>query len=659
MKALFIWNKHSENSVKSHIEKVKQFVKGKDCVFITNEEKFQKLINEWDNTYTKIFVLAELGWKENTLFDGYQKGFEIIEKWNSKSSPCIEFFSMVDRKTISNHVEDNLKFIVKAFSFTDVLTINKKYKFNTESINQYKWRSFQYMALTNYGILDNLSHRLEYINDTNKGFEINLNQLISELSPYKEFIGKPISNFIKKIEYTNNFVYKLKLLIDRRINETKGDKVKIVNLPISIKILVIDDNAEDLALIEDSFQRYSNNYIETTTSGEHALKLIKDKKNIFDIVITDLELLDNEGFYQKIQGIEIFEAVNNSEGVVIGVITGLGRKGIAKLLNINDKLILPKKHLHRFDVDEELDNLLKNLLIQFKQKEDRLKVLYGPSKGSYFGLTGFKTSLAKAFDIEEFKKDTWQYAFKILDKFISKNLKSSDWNKSLKKEENKNSLNADEFISSKLKSLLAQRLILIFLALKNNGIILPNDLEEEYFEVLNANELNINKGYVNRISIPYNTSGLTEPTTNSKGKPDKKINGFCLEARDLFPQELVYIETYNQKKKESDFKIYIKDNSPLTIKWLDKYFNFKDTTWYAFFDVSNDVNDWLYEDLSKVCKLMYSDFIKAPYTSIYRESLENINEYLTISIESEIFPVLPELENIFRKIGDILIDPLD
>lgn len=651
MKALFVWREESKNYILNIIKN--QF--SDEVRFIVSEVDFQGFISKGvSKSYTKIYILAELGWDNNDLFEGYKKGFQIIENWKSTNSPCIEFFSISNRKNIYNYVEDRLKFIVKAFSYTDLLEVTKKYKFNTSNINQFKWDSFKYMALTNYGILDNLSHRLDSIKESNTNFESKLNQLISELTSYSEFIGEEIIDTIKNIEHNNNFVYKLKQLIDNRISEIKGEKANKIELPTSLKILIIDDDIVDLLLIENSLKRYSN-YLKTTTSGEEAMTLINEKDCVFDIIISDLELLDKDGFYQKTQGIEIFELVNKSEGSVIGIITGLGRKGIAKLLNINDKLILPKKHLHRFDVDEEIDNLLKNLLLQFKQKENRLNVLYGPNKGTYFGLTGFKTSLAKAFEIEDFKKETWKYAFNILNKFIDKNLKLTDWDKSLKKEKNKKVLNTDEFIEQKLKSLLAQRLILIFLSLKNNGVVLPNELEEEYSEILEINELNVNKGYINRISIPYNTKGLTEPTTNSKGKPDTKINGFRLEPRDLLPEELAYIKQYKKEKQQSDFLVYIKDNSPLTIEWLRTYFDFEEQ-WYSDFDVSFDLDVWTFEDLNKVCNILISDFNKNLQNSIYKETIESIINNLTRSIAAEIFPILPDLEQSLNKIGDLLIE---
>ena len=91
--------------------------------------------------------------------------------------------------------------------------------------------------------------------------------------------------------------------------------------------------------------------------------LNKDQKP-FHLIISDLELLDKDGFYQEVQGVEIYDAVLKSESSVIGIVTGLGRKGIVKLLKIEESLILPKKNLRKFDVDVEIDGLIKNLLFK-------------------------------------------------------------------------------------------------------------------------------------------------------------------------------------------------------------------------------------------------------------------------------------------------------
>ena len=193
MKALFIWREESKNYIKRIIGE-NQFTDGVN--FITSQSSFDAFIpkskenlttaekkeeTKKENvfkSYTKIYILAELGWDKNKLFDGYEKGFDIIDKWKTKIPPHIEFFSIANQKLVSQSVSDKFRFIVKAFPFTNLLKLDSKYIFNTENMNQYKWDYFSYQILTSYGILDNFSHRLDIINDTNPNFQILLDELV-------------------------------------------------------------------------------------------------------------------------------------------------------------------------------------------------------------------------------------------------------------------------------------------------------------------------------------------------------------------------------------------------------------------------------------------------------------------------------------------------
>ena len=60
------------------------------------------------------------------------------------------------------------------------------------------------------------------------------------------------------------------------------------------KILVIDDEAEILALFNNFFKEKKYN-ITSAACGLDALKIIETKKEAFDIIITDLELPDISG----------------------------------------------------------------------------------------------------------------------------------------------------------------------------------------------------------------------------------------------------------------------------------------------------------------------------------------------------------------------------
>ena len=115
MKALFIWREESKGHIKNIIGK-NQFTE--ELKFITSQNDFDAFITTNDlKSFTKIYILAELTWDKSKLFEGYQKGFDIIEKWNGDKPPCIYFFSLANRKVIYSLADERFKFIVKAFPF--------------------------------------------------------------------------------------------------------------------------------------------------------------------------------------------------------------------------------------------------------------------------------------------------------------------------------------------------------------------------------------------------------------------------------------------------------------------------------------------------------------------------------------------------------------
>lgn len=644
MKALFIWNENSINYIKNVISKSKQFKKGNDVKYIISEKEFEKYLLQFNVTkgsngnsakndlesYNKIYILAELLWDKNKLFEGYEIGFKLLEKWGTANSPHIEFFSLLDQKSIFENVIEKYRFIVKAFPFTNIFEIDSNYKFDTENLDTYKWNYFKYLILSNYGILDNFLHRLESIKESNTNFNKNLDDFIFEIKYYKDYIGELIFNNLANIKYNDHYVSNIKTLLENRLIEIVGEKKSKLEIPETLRILVVDDNQEDILLIENSLKRYKNKII-TTKSGEEALQFIENDE--CDIIITDLELLNTDGFYQKVQGVELVNAVNNSLEKVIGIITGLGRKGISKLLNIDQKLIIPKKYLHRFEIDEEIDNLLKNLLEAYKIKENVLQIDFGPQKG-IFNKPGFRNSLAKAFSIETFEKETWDFAHEILNKFKNKTLSSSDWDKEIIKTDNIATINYHEFIEKKLKTLLAHRLIVMYLSTLNEGKIFA-DNNEEFIEILNNNTIYINKNYINTICLHYETI------------ENEKI--WKIKNEKLFPQEINFLKDIYSEYQN----ILIINNAPKTYVWLKRYFDFEDE-WYSTFNVSNNINDWNYEDLNNVVKYLYYDLNKEKGNSIYKETLDSINTYLTRTVEREIYPALPEIEKRFEEIGKIL-----
>ncbi|KMT03571.1 hypothetical protein BVRB_8g192470 [Beta vulgaris subsp. vulgaris] len=64
--------------------------------------------------------------------------------------------------------------------------------------------------------------------------------------------------------------------------------------PVGLRVLVVDDDITCLALMENLLQR-CHYHVTTTNQAKEALRMLKENKNKFDIVITDVEMPDMDG----------------------------------------------------------------------------------------------------------------------------------------------------------------------------------------------------------------------------------------------------------------------------------------------------------------------------------------------------------------------------
>lgn len=645
MKALFIWREESVSFIKNIINK--QF--SEDVKYITSESDFNKFVPDYHktskdtkinkelklkrtkrqndlNSYSKIYILAELGWEKGFVFNGYRIAFEIMRKWQGNKSPCIQIFSIVDRKLIRNQIDDKYKYLVKSMPFVDLAELNPTHKISTKNMNPYVWKSIKYLALSEVGILDNFVHRLETIDFKKANSKFSLDLLIDEIKSYETFIGEDVLEVLDTVYYSLDYTSKLRGMIESRMSEIGGKTKKTIDIPEALNILVVDDNIEELETFKSSLKRYKN-HVEYITSGKEALKLIKEDN--FHLIISDLELLDKDGFYQEVQGVEIYDAVLNSKSSVIGIVTGLGRKGVVKLLKIEESFILPKKNLRKFDVDEEIDGLLKNLLSEFKIKEDSVHIDFGPKIGSqFFTKKGFKTILARYYNDDSIQ-DKLNEAFKHFNDFRNKNEPNKSWSKEIGKGDKE--VNYTEFIEKRIVTLFTNRLILLFLSIKNDEKLFINSDEEEYSGFLEKYGININK---NRI---YTVCGISV---------SKKQNHWKVTIKDLFPHELDFVDYLQKEYNHQKADITIFSHLKSTYNWIEKYFRPVIES-LDLNKTNNNFETWTINDFENILELILNS-----NSSLLEEAFQDLNK----QAEAELMTSTTKIKKLIGEIDKEILN---
>ena len=105
-------------------------------------------------------------------------------------------------------------------------------------------------------------------------------------------------------------------------------------------LLVVDDNQEILATIDKYFRKRNYNVV-TAVDGLEALKLLKSKEFIFDLVVTDLVM-------PYISGVGVITIIKKEyPQIPVVAITGYGESPEALALEANADLVIEKP----FDLD--------------------------------------------------------------------------------------------------------------------------------------------------------------------------------------------------------------------------------------------------------------------------------------------------------------------
>jgi CheY-like chemotaxis protein len=307
-----------------YAEMLKQLL-GEDRIATTEKELRQKIKNQ-----KRLLILAELNWRHKKLsqFYGYELAKDLIAR---KSEKDIAFISFLDRTTL-RACTPTARLLTPIFPHYR-LPRDKEIEF--PSFSATKWNIIRHYYLKPDGIVDKLLHDLKKLNPQSRS-EIIIDTL-ARIQTYASILPKEaveVASQAQKLfgNQPEQAFRKLKFLQDLLENYYK----KVVSPPQATltkspyKIMVVEDESDTLAAIEHGLSDFFE-VVKCYRIGAEALEDLQKNNRSCSALIVDMELLDNDGNWQAVQGYDLIEKAREFPHLVIYMLTVYSRRALGNI----------------------------------------------------------------------------------------------------------------------------------------------------------------------------------------------------------------------------------------------------------------------------------------------------------------------------------------
>ena len=354
----------------------------KKSVIITSQSEFDAFLSK--NFQVKnIVILVELDWGNLiSQFHGYQVAKELMNSTTRLSNFNLLFISTLKRETIFQIFKGKNRIFTQKFKH-ELLTNN--FDLNKIVVPNNSAKKFDYLknyCLLESGVLDRLEHHIR--NLLGNMDEARIQKVIEEIKANKDILTPEIISCTENLETVTDVKSRKRLLgeihrslqiLQNQVNnpgESSGKKSHA-------KVMLIEDDSATLSKLQEQLGQYFHN-IMPFQKGSSAFSELKKNARQYDVVITDMELLDGN-FDDEKQGIDILELCEKEYPfIVTRVITALPKNALKRLIGkgigeivfksgTGDTVIPPFENLVEFvrQIDKDV------------QKRGQLRKMQGPA----------------------------------------------------------------------------------------------------------------------------------------------------------------------------------------------------------------------------------------------------------------------------------------
>lgn len=497
MRNLLIIANEFSNSYFNEVAKLKYpKLNNQSIAFITSKKKFEGFDFK-KKKYNEIWVLVELCWDSLKTRQGYDITLSLLEEpVLGRENLKITFFSLLNRKQLLEITSDEKNIFPKAFNHYQ-LPIQDINLIETKQFDLNSYNFIRNYALSKSNIIGDIIHRLETVLHS-KNIASDMVPVIKRLKAIRNILNPEIIKLID-IQYSQR--HQIRLLHEKLIelensylninrNSKLAPKKKMIRTAI-----ILEDNIEIGGRIKDWLKPYCDDVI-YCRNGDEAKSNIKAKGSSLDLLFCDLELLNKNGFWQEIQGVQVLDYLKQEfPNVFTVVLSAFPTQAVNILLPERSHI---NKHVRKkelFHSDTSMDTILNPILKSSKIFSKRFaKGFSGPSIGKlklirerYFGLKfsdeDFSQSIIREINLK---------ANLIYDAHVKGDLESCvHWSSKLLSPKNNN---IDD-IWDKLPVIMGiRRMILKFILESTKQIIKVKGNEAYFFDYTNFKEpLPLNK----------------------------------------------------------------------------------------------------------------------------------------------------------------------
>lgn len=329
---LFFWNEDAfSESLKNNFDE--------KCI-ITSQEDFKEKIKRGHlANFKRIVILAELKWDSHAYSDLY--GYEIAEQLISKdiTRPLL-FCSFLERdqiKTMSRSASilcPIFNHIRLPFPNGFLAGIDKE----IDPVSDMRWFYIQNYEIK-VGVIDKICHDLaHYSSITSAPDKLKILETIK--SRYDVCISRESKSFLQKsisslynadLNASNEQTIQFLAILEKE--KKVDDTAPIKRTAPKYSIILVEDKEEiRVKLVNDLMQYFT--VFSFGSSAEAFTELSKNSDKI-SALVTDFELLDNQGNWQNMQGFELLVAANKYPHLALIGLTGIPKTASA---TINFKL---------------------------------------------------------------------------------------------------------------------------------------------------------------------------------------------------------------------------------------------------------------------------------------------------------------------------------